>query len=249
MSTTSSHLKYSLEYWLAWLSLAALFCIGSPGSAQSMPAQTAPSVAAPGSDTTVRELARFDDFMDAHPLIAEQLRKDPSQVKNQEFLDQHPDLQQFLQQHPGVREEISENPNAFLRQERGYERRETRRELTNLDAFLDRHPEIAEQLRKNPDLVNDREFVRNHPALQEFLQTHGGAAQELRQNPSGFMQQEERFDQREDGRDRDMTRGQMAGLDRFLDSHPEIAEQLRRDPSLVNDKKFVQSHPALESYL
>ncbi len=246
MSTTSSHIKHSL----ALLSVASLFCIGSPANAQSTPTQTAPAVAAPDNDTTTRELARFDDFMDAHPVIAEQLRKDPSQVKNQEFLEQNPALQQFLQQHPAVQGEISENPNAFMRQERTFDRQETRKELTNLDAFLDSHPEVAEQLRKNPALVNDRDFVRTHPALQEFLQTHGGAAQELRQNPNAFMQREQRFDQREDGqRDQDMTRGQMAGLDRFLDSHPEIAEQLRKNPALVNDKKFVQSHPALQSYL
>ena len=246
MSTTSSHIKHSL----ALLSVASLFCIGSPANAQSTPTQTAPAVAAPDNDTTTRELARFDDFMDAHPVIAEQLRKDPSQVKNQEFLEQNPALQQFLQQHPAVQGEISENPNAFMRQERTFDRQETRKELTNLDAFLDSHPEVAEQLRKNPALVNDRDFVRTHPALQEFLQTHGGAAQELRQNPNAFMQREQRFDQREDGqRDQDMTRGQMAGMDRFLDSHPEIAEQLRKNPALVNDKKFVQSHPALQSYL
>ena len=246
MSTTSSHIKHSL----ALLSMASLFCIGTPANAQSTPTQTAPAVAAPDNDTTTWELARFDDFMDAHPVIAEQLRKDPSQVKNQEFLEQNPALQQFLQQHPAVQGEISENPNAFMRQERTFDRQETRKELTNLDAFLDSHPEVAEQLRKNPALVNDRDFVRTHPALQEFLQTHGGAAQELRQNPNAFMQREQRFDQREDGqRDQDMTRGQMAGMDRFLDSHPEIAEQLRKNPALVNDKKFVQSHPALQSYL
>ena len=34
---------------------------------------------------------------------------------------------------------------------------------------MDSHPEIAEQLRKNPSLVNNQEFVENHPALQTFL--------------------------------------------------------------------------------
>ena len=34
-----------------------------------------------------------------------------------------------------------------------------------------------------------------------------------------------------------------------MDSHPEIAEQLRRDPSLVNDKKFVDNHPDLQQFL
>ena len=254
MRTTSSHLKHSL----AWMSVASLLWIGSPASAQSTPTQNPQATPMQGrdNDTTTRELGKFDSYLDAHPVLAEQIRKDPSLLKNQQFLEKHSDLQQYLQQNPTMQEEINENPAAFMRQERQFDRRETRIELTNLDAFLDSHPEIAEQLRKNPELVNDKQFVKNHPALQEFLQAHGGAAQDMRQNPSGFMQEEQRFEQREDGRDRDMargdrdmTRGQMASMDRFLDSHPEIAEQLRKNSSLVNDKKFVHQHPALQSYL
>ena len=32
-------------------------------------------------------------------------------------------------------------------------------------------------------------------------------------------------------------------------AHPEIAEQLKRDPSLVNDQKFAADHPALQQFL
>ncbi len=253
MSKTSSHLKHSL----AFMSVASLLWIGSPANAQTMPTQQTQS-APSDNDTTMRESASFDDFMDGHPVIAEEIRKDPSKVNNEEFVEQHPALQKYLQQHPGVQEEFSENPARFMHQERGYERLETRREMTNMDAFLDSHPEIAEQLRKDPSLVNDKKFVKNHPALQEFLKSHGNVAEDMHQNPQAFMQEEQRFERREDGqrfdqqpdgRDREMTRGQMAGMDRFLDSHPEIAEQLRKNPALVNDDKFVHQHTALQSYL
>ena len=46
--------------------------------------------------------------------------------------------------------------------------------------------------------------------------------------------------------DNDTTRGELASFDRFMDSHPEIAEQLRKNPSLVDNKEFVQGHPALQ---
>lgn len=231
----------SIKHSLALLSLAALFWMGSPAVAQTRQTQD--------RDTTARQLSSFDDFMDGHPVVAEQLRKDPSLIRNEEFVENHPALQQYLQQHPGVREEISENPNAFMRQEQRLDTQETRKELTNLDRFMDSHPEIAEQLRKNPSLVNNKEFVDKHPALQQFLQSHSALAQELSQNPNAFMQQKQQFDQQQEGRDREMTRGQLGSMDRFLDSHPEIAEQLRKDPSLVNDKEFVHKHPALQSYL
>jgi phage-related protein len=233
------------KHLLALLSLAVCFWIAVPVSAQSTQ----------DHDTTARELGSFDSFMDGHPEIAEQLRKNPSLVEDKDFVANHPDLQQYLQNHPGVREEIQENPNAFMHQEQRFDARETRKELTNFDQFLDSHPEIAEQLRKDPSLVNNKKFVNDHPDLKEFLQQHGGAAQDFRQNPNGFMQEEERFDRREDGMnrdrdgDRDLRRGQLASMDRFLDGHPEIAEQVQKDPSLLTNEKFVEQHPALQTYL
>jgi len=214
------------------------------------------------SDVTRRELRNMDEFMDGHPEIAEQLRKDPSLVNNQKFVAGHPALQQFLADHPGVREEYKENPNAFMHQEERFDQREdrqfggdrdvTRGELRNMDAFMDAHPEIAEQLKKDPSLVNNKQFVANHPVLQQFLADHPGVREEYKENPNAFMQREDRFDQREDrqfGGDRDVTRGELRNMDAFMDAHPEIAEQLKKDPSLVDNKQFVTGHPALQQFL
>jgi hypothetical protein len=126
--------------------------------------------------------------------------------------------------------------------------------MASMDSFLDGHPEIAEQVRKDPSLLTNDKFVKQHPALQTYLQQHPQVRAEITQNPNNFMQREQRFDQREDGMDRngmdrDRTRGEMAGMDRFLDGHPEIAEQVRKDPSLLTNKRFVDQHPALQSYL
>jgi phage-related protein len=200
----------------------------------------------------------MDQFLDSHPEIAEQLRKDPRLIKNDDFTKTHPALQEFLQQHPGIREEFSENPNGFMRQEQRFDRREdgrdrdgdtTRAQLARMDQFLDGHPEIAEQLRKDPGLIKSDEFRKNHPALQEFLQQHPGIRDEFSENPNAFMRQEQRFDRREDGRDGDTTHAQLARMDQFLDSHPEIAEQLRKDPGLMKSDEFTKSHPALQEFL
>jgi len=210
------------------------------------------------NDVTRRQLAGFDNFLDSHPEVAEQLRKDPSLVNNQQFVGNHPALQEYLQQHPEVREEISQNPKAFMRQEERFDRREdqrgdrdiTRTELANMDRFMDSHPEIAEQLRKDPSLVDNKEFVDGHPALRQFLADHPGVREEYKEHPEAFMHMEERFDRREDQRgDRDITRTELANMDRFMDGHPEIAEQLRKDPSLVDNREFVANHPALQQFL
>src|ERR1700758_4850591 len=47
----------------------------------------------------------------------------------------------------------------------------------------------------------------------------------------------------------DITRSELANFDQFLDNHPETAEQLRKDPSLINDKDFIRTHTELEEFL
>ena len=281
------------------LAFAMLFWTGTPASGQTastpdrqtmppqmpppqtMPPETMPPQHEGDNDTTRRELAEMDRFLDGHPEVAEQLRKDPSLLNNQEFVEKHPELREFLQNHPGVREEFRENPNAFMRQENRYERHEgddrdrdrdrrdgdtTRRELASMDRFMDGHPEIAEQLRKDPSLVNNREFVGNHPALQEYLQSHPEVREEFKENPNALMRQENRYDRREDDRDRDHGistggrgdrnrmgdpdgRGELTSFGQFLGGHSTVAEQLSKDPSLANNKEYLANHPELGEYL
>src|ERR1700721_4877591 len=106
----------------------------------------------------------------------------------------------------------------------------TRRQLASFDSFLDSHPEVAEQVRKDPSLVNNEEFVEKHGELKQYLQQHPEIREELSQNRNAFMHQEERFDLREDqGRDRDVTRGELVGCDHSVVQHPEIERGVRKD--------------------
>jgi len=207
-------------------------------------------------DTKRQELARFDQFLDTHRETAEQLRKDPSLVDNEEFVKSHPALQSYLREHPELRAQLKQDPNAFMHQEERYDSREgdrdrgvNREELARFNQFLDTHRETAEQLRKDPSLVDNQEYVRNHPELQAYLQEHPELSAQLKQDPNAFMHQEDRYDRRQDNRDRDVNRQELAHFDQFLDSHRETAEQLRKDPSLVDNEEFVRNHPALQTYL
>jgi hypothetical protein len=258
------------------LTSALLFCVGTAASGQTTPSPVPPQPVPPqyDNDTTHRELAGMDRFLDSHPELAEQLRKDPSLINNQEWVNNHPALQEYLEKHPGVREEFKENPNAFMRQENRYDQREerregdrdtTRRELASMDRFLDSHPELSEQLRKDPSLINNHEWVENHPALQEYLEKHPEVREEFKENPSAFMRQEERYDRREGDRDRDRVstgmrddrnrmgdpegRGELTSFGQFLGGHSSVAEQLSKDPSLANNKEYLASHPELGEYL
>ncbi|HWY43107.1 MAG TPA: hypothetical protein VNX66_06405 [Candidatus Sulfotelmatobacter sp.] len=73
-----------LKSGLTLLTLTIFFCVNQPASAQSTPAQgTRP---AQDRDTTRGELLSFDNFLDQHREIAEQLRKIPSLVNDKEFV-------------------------------------------------------------------------------------------------------------------------------------------------------------------
>ncbi len=47
----------------------------------------------------------------------------------------------------------------------------------------------------------------------------------------------------------DVTRGELRNFDGFLDKYPEIDEQLRKNPGLINDPKYVNDHPELKEFL
>jgi hypothetical protein len=231
---------------------------------------------APGDDVTRRDLARFDQFLDSHRDVAEQLRKTPSLIDDPQYLRSHPELNTYLQDHPSVKQEISQQPNTFMRLEDQYgrdqaqrdrdagwqgndaSRRDVNRDAMNFDRFLDDHREIGEQVRKNPSLVDDRQFVDSHPALRDYLQNNPGVRDQLRQDPNAFMHlaDNDNRDMRDRdavGQDNDATRRDVnrdaMNFDRFLDDHREIGEQIRKNPSLADDRQFVDSHPALQAYL
>src|SRR5437867_742722 len=196
MGNLRKHLHSAILLWGLSLGLGSL-----PVVAQQVPQQT------PNPDITRQELANFDRFLDTHPEIAKQLQANPSLINNAEWMENHPDLRAFLASHPGVREEIQETPRFFMvRSLRVVDHQIpphtpnpdiTRQELANFDRFLDTHPEIAKQLQANPSLINNAEWMENHPDLRAFLASHPGVREEIQETPRFFMQRERRFENRE----------------------------------------------------
>ena len=213
----------AIHFWIAALTLGALIWT-VPLGAQSpsytpqdrdsdMSRQPANQQQDRDFDMSRRQLADFDRFLDSHPQLAEQIRKDPTLVNNEEFVENHADLQQYLQQHPEVREQLRQNPKTVMRQEQRYDRREDRMQDPDRDVNRDQD--------RTQDRDRDRDMSRDQDRMQD----------------------------RDRDRNRDITRGELRNLNNFMDSHPEIAEQLKKNPALVNDKKFVESHPALKGFL
>jgi len=261
--------------WPVVLGLSMFFWFAISTGAQTTPMQSPPpsndnEQSNQDRDITRGELANFDKFLDSHREIADQVRKNPSLVDNQQFLKDHPALQAYVQQHPAVREELRENPNAFMSAENRYDHNEdanrrgvdrdqnqgdrdrdiTRRELGSFDKFLDSHREIADQVRKNPSLVDNQQFLKDHPALQAYVQQHPAVREELRENPNAFMSAENRYDRHEPepGRigDADVAHRHFG---EFLAGHSNVAKDLSKDPSLVKKDAYIHEHPELQEYL
>lgn len=126
--------KYLHHFLLAALTIVLALWMASTASAmQGQPAtqtqtqSTPPTKAHPGGtdqDITRRELRNFDRYLDAHPEVAQELRKDPNLINNPDWVNKHPELKEWLAKHPHARGELKEHPRAFMRRERKYEKHE-----------------------------------------------------------------------------------------------------------------------------
>ena len=130
----------------------------------------------------------------------------------------------------------------------------TRQQVSTMDQFLDKNPNVDKDLRRNPGLVNNAEYLQQHPELQTFLNQHPGVKEEISENPRYFMQRENRFDAREQSRrganpNPDLTRREVAEMDQFLDSHPDVDKTLRANPWLVRNAQYLKEHPELQTFL
>jgi hypothetical protein len=145
------------------------------------------------------EMESFDEFLDAHPTVAHDLRRNPSLVGNEDFRLNHPALDEFLKNHPLVEAEIHSHPQAFLARERRFGQvgpHISRYELNTFDHLLALHQQTADELRNNPRLVDDVKFLARHADLQEFFEDHPRVRENLKQHPVVFLEPSG-FDNRE----------------------------------------------------
>jgi hypothetical protein len=113
------------------------------------------------------------------------------------------------------------------------------------NGYLDEHPEVARQLAQNPGLVDNPKFRANHPGFDNYVAAHPGIRTELQPHPDRFMNDEARHERWEDGR----GPHPLANTDHYLDAHPEVAQQLNKDPRLIDNRQYVDNHAGLHEFL
>jgi hypothetical protein len=218
---------------------------------------------------------RFDNgYLDHHPDVAQQLAANPALVDNGQFMALHPGLREYLAAHSTIKQDLKQHPYRFMGRENqlngqpyaygnpgpngygyggpngygyggpnwnGHPGPTVRFD----NGYLDHHPDVAQQLSANPALVDNGQFMESHPGLREYLANHPGIRQDLKQHPYRFMGRE------------DQTYGwqgrpgkpALANTDRYFDQHPDVQEQINRNPKLIDNPQFVESHPGLDQFL
>jgi hypothetical protein len=120
-------------------------------------------------------------------------------------------------------------------------------------------PQLSAQGQDNQRVSPSQAEPAQAPAMQrpDTTPAEPKAEPEINtQNPQHEMDQKNDQDRDQDrsrvsqgDRDRDIDQADVKAFDEFLDSHPEVAKDLRQNPSLVDDQQFVSSHPGLKEFL
>jgi hypothetical protein len=121
-------------------------------------------------------------------------------------------------------------------------------EVSTFDAFLDHHPMIAQQLSANPGLVRNNEYLERHQDLRNFLNTNPTVRDELTETPGWFMQRETQYRTLE-STNGGLNRVEMDNLDRYMDTHPDVARELAARPGLADNHEYLEQHPELREFL
>lgn len=234
-----------------------------------------------------RELGRMDEFLDEHRDVEQQLALNPSLISDQNYLAQHRELAALLSAHPDIRLELAANPGYFLQHENqaaaapasepaptasngtntGVAAQPDReREIGEMDQFLDEHRDLKQDLQQRPVLINDANYLAQHPELGLFLEAHPGIRQDFSERPEAFVTavnvqppasssaattniERPKPPAVIENPNRDLENREATRMAQFLDDHPNIRRDLGKNPWLVNQSKYLKHHKELERFL
>jgi len=169
------------------LSLAVAAVI-SGGSAFAQGTPTPPTPAPSPTPQEQNLKTQVDQFLINHPAEAEQLHQNPGLLNDPTWLSQHPGLQQFMSKNPGVQQQVAAHPQWFVNAAERSAMSDARNQLNTTDRYLASNPQLAKQLAANPKLIDNKEFLSQHPGLDKYLVDHPEIRQDWMAHPTKFAQ-------------------------------------------------------------
>jgi hypothetical protein len=77
------------------------------------------------------EVKEFDQFLDKHPQIAQDLQKDPQKANDATYISSHPEFSQWLDKHPKIQEQLKKDPSSLMSRTQQYEKQEDKQKTEN----------------------------------------------------------------------------------------------------------------------
>ncbi len=115
-------------------------------------------------------------------------------------------------------------------------------QVQGVDDYLASHPDAARDLHNDPSLIDNPNWLAEHPQVQTYMRDHPGVAAEAARNPAAVVN-------RADYSALKMAHRDLTKTDSFLSHNPNLARQLENNPKLIDDPHFMAQHPGLNNYL
>ncbi len=143
------------------------------------------------ADMSDRDLQSWEEFLDANATIADDLQRNPDLLNNAPYIRQNRALADWLYDHPEAARIIKADPRKYARRDDNPSSRvpaqPTAEEVREFEDFLNREWEIADALYREPELINNRTFLRDNPALAQWLREHPPMARALSERPRDYL--------------------------------------------------------------
>jgi hypothetical protein len=173
---------------------------------------------------------RWDRFLDqdSNREFARKFHGNPNIIRDEREMDQWSGVRELFNDHHDVRDYVYRKVHDY---------NQDTRPADKWNRELEANPNFADRYRQNPSII-DSNLESEEPEIAEFMRTNPEVRSYL-----------ERYSRRNSRDDRDEDLRADSGLDSFMANHPNVARQLRDNPSLINDPEFVRKHPNLHEYL
>jgi phage tail protein X len=201
-----------------------------------------------------QNVGSFENFLNSHPNTAAELQANPNLINEPQWMGHHQGLEEYMVAHPDVRADMHANPGAFMNNGGHWSWNNSGFNNGNPAAsnfrngYLDEHPEVSQQLARNPGLADNPSYLSAHPGLQDYLNAHPNVQYDLEHHPDRFMNS---ADNGRGGYPGSIGGNPAASNFRngYLDEHPEVSQQLARNPGLADNPSYLSAHPGLQNYL
>lgn len=159
---------FTVAQMLGWITYAR---------AGATPVASPPPPAPPQSNSLPavrRALREFDRFLDHHPLLEAQLRRNPQLIANKTCLEKYPELADFLHDNPAVADGLQVYPRYFINRALLQQANAplSFRDLAPLRDLFQEEPKLEHTLLENPELIRDPTFLDAHQTLRACLDNH-----------------------------------------------------------------------------